>query len=171
MINRYGWRTEAHIRSYKIEDGVTRLDRHIVVPNLITTVGDRWANDRIVAAAGGTPSNAYNAPQGMLIGNSGTAPAKSQDWILGDTNQAAAYQDFTSVTDDESNNRITWSASWSATQCTDAAVQEVCIVPGDTESTLDKAIVRLVFTPVDKSGSDTPLNITIHWVSNNTPTP
>lgn len=174
MIQNFGLRTEAHIRTWKIRDGVWIPHSYQIVPNGIVTTGDRWINDKIVTAAGGTASNPYTNPAGMILGNDGSATTKGMDWVQGllstlgtpVVSDGSDYQAFSSVVDDETNGRITWSASWSASQALSSNIQEVAIVPSGTETSSGKAVARFIFSPVDKSGGDTPLNITVHWTSN-----
>ena len=174
MNTKFGLRTEAHIRTWKIRDGVWIPHTYQIVPNGIVTTGDRWMSDVLVTAAGGTATNPYADPAGMILGNDGSTTTKGMDWVQGllsvsgtpVVSDGSDYQAFSSVLDDETNGRITWSASWSAAQALSSNIQEVAIVPSGTETTSGKAVARFTFAAVDKSGGDTPLNITVHWTAN-----
>lgn len=169
MNQAHGWRTEAHIESFKMgPDGVYIPHHHQVVPNIITDVGDLWINNRIVdTIVGYSETNPITAPTGMTLGTGTTAAVKGNTWVeTAITGEGGTeYQAFSAVTDDEANVRVSWAASWDAAAAGVAGITEVII--GDNGGSDTEAIVRVVFAPVDKSADDTPLNITIHWTNAN----
>lgn len=139
------------------EDG--RLKLHLVIPNLITQVGDQYYGER--AAGIGSPPNQVS---GMRLGTGTTAVAKTGagaaivTYVSGSS--IAIDGSFPTSALSGSSRRIQWKTTWGVGVATANSISEVVITNEasltDVAGTAANTVSRALLSPtVNKAAGDT----------------
>lgn len=139
------------------------LVQRIVVPNLITQVGDQYYGER--ASGIGSPPNQV---VGMKLGTGTTAVAKTGAGAALVTYLSASHKaidgGYPTSGLSSSSRRITWKSSWPAGDADGAALREVVIVNEgsltDATTAAANTIARALFGPMTLGSLDT---LSVTW--------
>lgn len=157
---------DAHIIADAIAEMEAELDscrsELVIVPNLITQVGDQYYGERAAGIAG-----APGQVTGMKLGTGVTAPAKTGAGAALVTyksgSQKAIDGSFPTSSLVGASRQIQWKVSWGAGVINGSALAEAVIINdvlADATSTAANTISRALFGPMTLGVSDT---LSITW--------
>lgn len=153
----------------ELVDGDGRLKQLVPFHNLITDAGDLYIAGKIIAAIAPASPSAPTAANGMKLGTSSTAAAKTSAGLgtyLTASNVAfdATYPQTANLGAGLGVNAV-YRTTWAAGVATSATINEVAIVNDqatNADSTAGNTYSHAILTTVNKTASDS-LAITWNW--------
>ncbi len=144
-----------------------RVKLHLVVPNLVTQVGDQAYGDALAGLHANATVTDPTPPAAMFLGTTATTPTKTGAaaaiiaYITGSNKTFEVTYPQSSL--NGTSRRISWQCIWAAGVATNAAIAEVAMATVSTNAAPSAAntVARSVFSPtIDKQAGDT---LTVTW--------